>query len=100
MIILQESENKIIAAGVDGPEGHAMSHPEEAQTEAVMRGCVLANAAECPLYITSVMSGAAADIVRRRKEKGYMVVGEVCKFSFVKNLSPFTSHKILANFSL
>jgi len=75
--IIQESENKIIAAGVDGPEGHAMSHPEEAQTEAVMRGCVLANAAECPLYITSVMSGAAADIVRRRKEKGYMVVGEV-----------------------
>lgn len=75
--IIQESENKIIAAGVDGPEGHAMSHPEEAQTEAVMRGCVLANAAECPLYINSVMSGAAADIVRRRKEKGYMVVGEV-----------------------
>lgn len=87
--IIQESENKIISAGVDGPEGHAMSHPEEAQTEAVMRGCVLANAAECPLYVTSVMSGAAADIIRRRKDKGYMVVGEVTPAGLVADGSNY-----------
>ena len=75
--IIQECENKMNAAGVEGPEGHAMSHPEEAQTEAVMRGCVLANASECPLYVTNIMSGAAADIIRRRKAKGYVVTGEV-----------------------
>lgn len=42
-----------------------------------MRGCVLANASDCPLYINSIMSGAAADVLRRRRDKGYVVVGEV-----------------------
>jgi len=75
--IIKENESKVLGAGVKGPEGHSMAHPEEAQTEAVMRGCVLANASECPLYVNSMMSAAAADILRRRKEKGYVVVGEV-----------------------
>jgi len=81
--IIQESEVKMTASGVEGPEGHAMSHPEEAQTEAVMRGCVLANAAECPLYVTSVMSGAAANIIKHRQEKGYVVSGEVTPSALV-----------------
>ena len=29
--IIQEAEKKMIAAGITGPEGHAMAHPEEAE---------------------------------------------------------------------
>ena len=41
--IVAEGERKMMAAGITGPEGHAMAHPEEAEAEAVMRACVLAN---------------------------------------------------------
>ena len=33
-----------------------------------MRGCVLGNTTDCPIYLESLMSGAAADILRKRKE--------------------------------
>ena len=29
--VIQEGEKKMIAAGITGPEGHAMAHPEEAE---------------------------------------------------------------------
>ena len=29
--IVEEGEKKMIAAGITGPEGHAMAHPEEAE---------------------------------------------------------------------
>ena len=29
--VVQEGEKKMIAAGISGPEGHAMAHPEEAE---------------------------------------------------------------------
>ena len=32
---------------------------------------------DCPVYINNVTSGAAADIVKRRKDKGVVVFGEV-----------------------
>ena len=28
---MQEGERKMVAAGIKGPEGHAMAHPEEAE---------------------------------------------------------------------
>ena len=42
-----------------------------------MRSCVLANATDCPLYVTGLMSGPATDILKKRKEKSYVVCGEV-----------------------
>lgn len=81
--IVKENETRVLAAGVTGPEGHAMAHPEEAQTEAVMRGCVLANSTDCPLYVNSLMSGPAVDILHRRKEKSYVVSGEVSAAALV-----------------
>ena len=37
--------------------------------EAVMRGCILANASDRPPYVDSVMSGAAAEQIKRRHAK-------------------------------
>jgi len=31
--IIKENEMKVLKAGVEGPEGHALAHPEEAQVE-------------------------------------------------------------------
>jgi len=74
--IIQEGEKKMIGAGITGPEGHAMAHPEEAEVEAVMRACVLGGQVGCGVVLSSVTSSSAADIVSRRKSKGCVV--EAC----------------------
>ena len=30
-VVVREGEKKMLAAGISGPEGHAMAHPEEAE---------------------------------------------------------------------
>lgn len=54
-----------------------MAHPEEAEVEGVMRACVLANQSSCPLLVCSLSHGMASDILKRKKEKGCVVAGEV-----------------------
>ena len=51
------------------------------QVEAVMRACVLANQVGCPLFISSLTSSMASDIVKKRKVKGCVVAGEVTSAS-------------------
>jgi len=75
--IVAEAERKMMAAGISGPEGHAMAHPEEAEAEAVMRACVLANQVGCPLYLPALSSSTSTGIVNKRKSKGCVVSAEV-----------------------
>jgi len=75
--IISEAERKALAGGISGPEGHALSHPEEAETEAVMRACVLANQVGCPLYLASLSSSSSTALVSKRRGKGCVVSGEV-----------------------
>uniref|UniRef100_A0A915J331 dihydropyrimidinase n=1 Tax=Romanomermis culicivorax TaxID=13658 RepID=A0A915J331_ROMCU len=74
LIFMKEKE--LLAQGVTGPEGHFQARPEECQSEATTRACLLAKEANCPLYVVHVMSKGAADAIGDARRKGAVVFGE------------------------
>ena len=69
-------QEKYMAEGLTGPEGHAYSRPPEVEGEAANRAIMIADAAGCPLYIVHVSCEQAHEAIRRARQKGMRVFGE------------------------
>jgi len=74
--LVHEGQKELLQRGVTGPEGHALSRPEEVEGEATNRAIVIANRVNTPIYIVHVMSRAAAEAIIYHKERNKLVYGE------------------------
>ncbi|MEM1362638.1 MAG: dihydropyrimidinase [Pseudomonadota bacterium] len=74
--IIQELQQKYMAEGMTGPEGHAHSRPPEVEGEAANRAIMIADACHVPLYIVHVSCEQAHEAIRRARQKGMRVYGE------------------------
>lgn len=74
--IIQELQQKYLAQGITGPEGHAYSRPPEVEGEAANRAIMIADAVGTPLYIVHVSCEQAHEAIRRARQKGHRVYGE------------------------
>ncbi|MFZ1681644.1 MAG: dihydropyrimidinase [Rhizobiaceae bacterium] len=69
-------QQKLMAAGNDGPEAHAYSRPPEVEGEATNRAIMIADMAGVPLYVVHTSCEQAHEAIRRARAKGMRVYGE------------------------
>jgi dihydropyrimidinase len=74
--IVAALQQKYMAEGTTGPEGHAYSRPPEVEGEATNRAIMIADAAGVPVYIVHVSCEESHEAVRRARQKGMRVYGE------------------------
>ena len=67
-----------LAHGNVDPIYHALTRPEECETEATGRAVLLAGMAQAPLYVVHMTCEGSLDMLRYGREKGYPVMGETC----------------------
>ena len=71
--IVKRNTQKLMSQSVSikGPEGYVLAHPEEAEEEATLRACTLAQQLNCPLYLAHISCPASTQIIGSRQRKGH-----------------------------
>ncbi|XP_036675021.3 dihydropyrimidinase 1 isoform X2 [Drosophila suzukii] len=85
--IIAKNTQRLLAEGINGPEGHELSRPEEVEAEAVHRACVLAHQMKTPLFVSGLTSKSSAELVGRARRSGYCVFGETLASSLGRSMS-------------
>jgi dihydropyrimidinase len=70
-------QRQILAAGITGPEGHALSRPPAVEGEAAQRVIAIARILGAPIYIVHVSTEEATQAIARARAHGQRVYGEV-----------------------
>ncbi|MEM7461455.1 MAG: dihydropyrimidinase [Pseudomonadota bacterium] len=74
--VVASLQQKLLAEGHNGPEGHSHSRPPEVEGEATNRAIMIADMAGVPLYVVHTSSEQAHEAIRRARQKGMRVYGE------------------------
>lgn len=70
-------QKEILAKGITGPEGHALSRPPEVEGEAANRAIRIAQVMDVPLYVVHTSCREALQAITRARHEGQRVFGEV-----------------------
>jgi dihydropyrimidinase len=70
-------QRSLLAAGMTGPEAHALSRPPAVEGEAAERAIMIANVIGAPIYIVHVSTEQATAAIARARANGQRVFGEV-----------------------
>ena len=76
--VLHHLINQHLAEGKTEPIWHALSHPPEAEAEAVHRAVSLAALAKAPIYIVHTSAAEALEQIKAARDKGQRVLAETC----------------------
>ncbi|MFD2238924.1 dihydropyrimidinase [Aureimonas populi] len=74
--VVASLQQRLLAAGNDGPEAHAYSRPPQVEGEATNRAIMIADQAGVPLYVVHVSCEESHEAIRRARQKGMRVFGE------------------------
>jgi dihydropyrimidinase len=74
--IVAQLQEKLLAEGNNGPEGHAYSRPPAVEGEATNRAIMIADTAGVPLYVVHVSCEQSHEAIRRARQNGMRVYGE------------------------
>jgi dihydropyrimidinase len=69
-------QQELLAQGITGPEGHALSRPPHVEAEAAQRAIMLARITGVPLYIVHVSCRETTEAIARARAEGQRVYGE------------------------
>jgi len=69
-------QQKLLAAGLTGPEAHPLSRPSQVEGEAANRAIRIAQSLGVPLYLVHVSCKEAVDEIARARHEGQRVYGE------------------------
>jgi len=70
-------QQKLLAEGITGPEGHPLSRPPSVEGEAAQRVITIAGLLDMPVYIVHVSTEDATAAITRARAAGQRVYGEV-----------------------
>ena len=76
--IIKWISDRLVAAGHTQPRYHAISHPVEAEAEAINRAITLARFVDAPLLIVHVSTPEGAGLVAKARLEGAKIFGETC----------------------
>jgi dihydropyrimidinase len=74
--VVAQLQQKLLAAGNNGPEAHGYSRPPEVEGEATNRAIMIADMAGVPLYVVHTSCEQSHEAIRRARQKGMRVFGE------------------------
>ena len=69
-------QNKLLAMGITGPEGHVQSRPPEVEGEATQRVITVAGVVNAPLYVVHCSCKQSLAAIARARANGQAVYGE------------------------
>ena len=75
--LVYQLQKKLLASGINGPEGHPLSRPAAVEGEAANRAIRFAEVIGVPLYIVHVSCSDALEAITRARLAGQRVYGEV-----------------------